>query len=353
MSPVVHSLRAPAVLVWLCALAACSSKHDAEGTAASDPVAAAAKSAARASARKKPFRPPTDFHKYEDKHLGFLVWAPRKPTTKITPLQTPAGKTLADEYNFGVEGAGSALLITVTQLPSEKGVSPDPEAALTNAREGMRRKLSGTLVADREWKLKLPNGKQLVGREFEIDGKVDRRDVVAYLRMVVRDAWMYQVLALHTHAAASSKRGEAFVRSFRLGDAPKERKLIPGVLPVKVGMPAIEVRRKFSAAKYYLRVHLKAEVVSELMALEHIGFKVWCKLGAVQKSFEHVSQGLRGVKPKHSKDLYLAPFLQKPLDAAPETCELRVSIRKAATDIITLGSFCYAQKKVTKGACPK
>jgi len=308
-------------------------------------------------AKKKPgpYKPPANFVLYTDARVGFKVWAPRKPTAKITPLATPVGKTLAEEFNFGVEGADHVLLVTVTQLPVEKSAPLDAEGALVNARDGIRRKLSGKFTMDDKWNPKGKDGKPLPGREFRIEGKIGQSTVVAYLRSVVRDSFMYQVMAMHTRkAAASAKQGDSFVRSFALGARPKERKLLPpGALPVKIGTPTIEVKKKFRTQTYFLKISLSATVVQPLVPLELIFFKVWCKSGAIQKTFEHGSQGLRGVAAKVTKQLNVAPFLDKPLEAEPTVCQLDVNVRKAATNIANLGNFCFSQKKLTQGVCPK
>ncbi len=302
-----------------------------------------------------PYKPPSHFVEYRDTRVGFLVWAPRKPTSKITPLTTPSGKTLAEEFNFGVDGANHTMLITVTQLPAEKGAPLDAEGAVANARDGMRRKLSGRLASDIKWEPKGPDGKKLVGREFRIDGKVGQQAITVYARLLVRDAWLYQAMAMHSGSRPTNlKDGDAFVQSFRLGPRPKARKLLPpGVLPIKITTPTIEVLQKFKEPKFYLKVRYGATVVHPLVPLEQVFYKVWCKLGAVQKTFERGSQGLRAVAAKTTKQLQVAPFLDQPLDAQPETCQVEIQVRKAATTVASLGSYCYAQQKVTKGACPK
>lgn len=318
---------------------------------------AQARAALRARATSPPpdEKPPAEFVEYRDKEVGFAVWAPRKPTAKVTPLRTPAGNATAHELDFGVEGATYSLLITVTKLPVAKGAPLDAEGALLNLRDGIRRKISGKMLSDAKWKPRVEGEKELVARELRLEGKLGRTQVVAYCRLVVRGDWLYQVLSLHAKGAADRARlGDAFVRSFKpIPMTAKRDASGASQLPVTLGIPTIEVKQKFNEQAFFLKIAVNTTVVTPLQPLEQVYFATWCKVGNVQKLAEHGSQGLRAVAAKQSKELHVAPFLDKPLADKPSTCQLDVSIRKAATEVVKLGSFCFAQQRVTTGACPK
>jgi hypothetical protein len=151
-----------------------------------------------------------EWKKFSGDSGRFSVDLPGEPKQQKQEVPTDAGKITLTMYI--VEAGNGGYFVALSDFPAALVQAADPEALLTNARDGAVRNVRGKLTGDKAITLG-----EYKGREIQFEAGNATMKIVGQARLYLVGNRLYQLLVVGQQAEALEQSAR-FFNSFRLAD---------------------------------------------------------------------------------------------------------------------------------------